>query len=82
MVLMEKNQQYIDALAHELVVGLAQNRMTRLDLARATEMHENTIGRYLSGRRDIPFSVMVELCRVLGLNIEDVDAAARAAIGE
>lgn len=79
---MDKNQTYIAALADELVGALGRKRMTRKDLADATGLHENTIGRYLLGLRDVPFTAMALMCDALGVDVGDLNAAARAQIAK
>jgi DNA-binding Xre family transcriptional regulator len=79
---MDKNQQYVDALAEELAVALTRAHMTNRDLAKVTGLHENTVGRYVSGKRDIPVSVMAVLCRALGVDVGDLDAKAWAKVGK
>lgn len=79
---MEKNLTYVSALADELVGALGRKRMTRKDLADATGLHENTVGRYLLGLRDVPFTAMALMCDALGVDVGALNAAARAELAK
>lgn len=62
----------IQALAGELRAELARTRLTKRGIAEATGIGEQTVYRYLYGKRDIPYSAMVAICGALGVSVAEV----------
>lgn len=65
------------AIAVQIKAEMAARDWKQADLARATGMAGGTLHRYLSGLRDIPLPVFVDICHALGLSINELVARAQ-----
>lgn len=67
---------YGEQLAHEIAYQLHcekdKHKMTEDMLAQKLGIHRVSVSRYLSGARDIPFSVFIDMCDALHVSIDDI----------
>lgn len=62
-------KRYRDALAAELRAQREDSAVTFREIAAYTGMDVNQIHRYLSGKRDIPFSRLRALAEAIGVDL-------------
>lgn len=72
-----------EATATQLRVEMATLKppMTKQDMAARIGVAHNSVGRYLSGQRDIPMGVMIDMAEALGLTADELLKRAYIRIG-
>lgn len=66
------------AMMTQVKVEMAAIGWRQLDLAKAIGAPNSTLSRYLSGERDIPLPITVEIANALNISINDLAARAQA----
>ena len=54
------------AITRQMQAERAANGMTYADIAREASMTEQTVMRYLTGKRDMPMAAFLDICKALG----------------
>lgn len=65
------------AIAVQIKAEMAAKDWKQADLSRETGIVSSTLYRYLSGARDIPLPVFVDIANALGLSIMELAARAQ-----
>jgi DNA-binding Xre family transcriptional regulator len=65
------------AIAIQVKAEMAAKDWKQSDLANVSGIPTSTLHRYLSGSRDIPLPVFVDICQALGLSITELVARAQ-----
>lgn len=73
-----------EAIADQILViaKRADPKITQTDMAKAANISRESMNNYLSGRRGMPLPVLLAVCELLGISLNDLASRAYAQLGQ